>query len=175
MAGPLGRHGAPTHPALAAQEVGAVNENQSPSSELAEVLGILKNACTEMHGVQTKLDKVAGLPEKLDNLKEWLTKLEDKIDKSAAAHAALQSQYLSQSHKHELEIQAIQLTLKNYNTIVKLVYDTQKTLQINSAVTGVLVVALLAIVANGPAWWNLFKSNPKTTSLLPMTIPREQG
>jgi hypothetical protein len=93
VAGPLGRHGAPTHPALAAQEVGAVNENQSPSSELAEVLGILKNACTEMHGVQTKLDKVAGLPEKLDNLKEWLTKLEDKIDKSAAAHAALQSQY----------------------------------------------------------------------------------
>ncbi len=93
---------------------------QPPSAEGTSLLvALLPRLCE-------KLDAVAQQGDRLKRVEDNQNDIKDKIDKSADAHQKLQEKYLEQSHKHELEIQAIQLKLQNYNSIVAKVEELDK-------------------------------------------------
>ena len=144
-------------------------------SEVAAVLGMMETACGRLASVESKLENVALINQSLELLMKGQGKMETTIERIEQAHRDAREQYRDQLHEHQLEIQAIKLKLENYNTIIETVESTKTTLRINSVFTTILGIALGLIVANGPAWWSLFKPHPKTTSLPPMTMPRERG
>ena len=122
-----------------------------------------------------KLDAVAKLGDRLERVEDGQGEIKAKIDKSAEAHQLLQTQYLNQSHKHELEIQAIQLKLQNYDTTVKKVDELDKKVfayALLAAAAGALAGALFAGL---PGWLERHPIKSSTTNLPPMTTPRERG
>ena len=136
--------------------------------EVAAVLGMMTAACGRLASVEEKLGNVPLIQQTLESLMKGQEKMEGLVERIEESHREAREQYRDRLHEHQLKIQAIELKLQNYDTIAKTTYDTRTTLQINSAVTGALVVALLAIVANGPAWWGILK--PKTSTADPTTI-----
>jgi len=171
-AGVVGADRAPYGERLDGREAEAVNDQSAMQpggqSEVAAVLGMMATACGRLASVEDKLGDVPLIQQTLESLMKGQEKVEGLIEKIEESHREAREQYRDQLHEHQLKIQAIELRLENYNTIVKLAYDTETTLQINSAVTGALVLALLAIAANGPAWWGILK--PKTSTTTPTTI-----
>ena len=151
-----------------------MNEEQSRPGEIEQMLGILRSACERLGSVQDKLEGVASLPDKLDNLKDWLTALEKKIDKSADAHESLQTRYLEQSHKHELEIQAIQLRLKNYETTVKKVEELDKKV-FAYALLGTVAGAIVTALFTGLPAWRENDPPQKTSAIITSELQRGQG
>jgi DNA repair exonuclease SbcCD ATPase subunit len=168
----VGADRAPYGERLDGREAEAVNDQSAMQpggqSEVAAVLGMMATACGRLASVEDKLGDVPLIQQTLESLMKGQEKVEGLIEKIEESHREAREQYRDQLHEHQLKIQAIELRLENYNTIVKLAYDTETTLQINSAVTGALVLALLAIAANGPAWWGILK--PKTSTTTPTTI-----
>lgn len=119
---------------------------QPPSVEGTSLLvALLPRLCE-------KLDAVAQQGDRLKRVEDNQNDIKDKIDKSAEAHQKLQEKYLEQSHKHELEIQAIQLKLQNYDTTVAKVGELDKKIfayALLAAAAGALAGALFAGL---PAW-----------------------
>jgi hypothetical protein len=136
---------------LDGREAEAVNEDlfqglQPPSAEGTSLLvALLPRLCE-------KLDAVAQQGDRLKRVEDNQNDIKDKIDKSADAHQKLQEKYLEQSHKHELEIQAIQLKLQNYDTTVAKVEELDKKVfayALLAAAAGALAGALFAGL---PGW-----------------------
>ena len=171
---------------LDGREAEAVNEDlfqglQPPSAEGTSLLvALLPRLCE-------KLDAVAKLGERLERVEDGQSEIKDKIDKSADAHQKLQEKYLEQSHKHELEIQAIQLKLQNYDTTVKKVDELDKKVfayallaAVAGTVAGTLLAAVASTVANTlftglPAWKERDLAEKAIAANLPtMAIAREQ-
>lgn len=153
-------------PWLAALDGAEVEPAMSDTSqtEMSAVLGILRNACSEMHGVQSELKSVAKLGEKLESLEKTLGKLEEKIEESAAAHKVLQEQYLTQSHQHDLQIQAIQIQLKDYNTLVSTVSKLDKNLYAYVLIAVIATGIVSALFAGLPGW--LERYSPQKVSVI---------
>lgn len=119
---------------------------QPPSPEGVSLLvALLPRLCE-------KLDAVAKQGDRLERVEDGQKEIKDKIDKSAEAHQALQTQYLNQSHKHELEIQAMQLRLKNYETTVEKVEELDKKVFSYALVATVAGMVVGAMFAGLPAW-----------------------
>jgi hypothetical protein len=144
-------------------------------SEVAAVLGMMATACNRLASVEDKLGNVPLIQQTLASIMKGQEKMESLVEKIEESHREAREQYQEQLHEHQLKIQAIELKLENYKTVVDTVESTKTTLRINSVFTTILGVTLGLIVANGPAWWSLFKPHPKTTSLPPMTMPMERG
>ena len=143
-------------------------------SEVAAVLGMMATACGRLASVEDKLGNVPLIQQTLASIMKGQEKMESLVEKIEESHREAREQYREQLHEHQLKIQAIELKLENYKTVVDTVESTKITLRINSVFTTVLGIALGLIVANGPAWWSLFKPHPKTASLSPMTMPKER-
>ena len=145
-----------------------------PGSQSDAVLGILQTACDRLQGLEKKLENIANLGFRLEAVENGQKEIKDKIDKSAEAHQLLQQRYLDQSHKHELQIQAIQLKLKNYDEIVK------KVEELDRKVFGYVLVAVVgggvvgALFTGLPAW--LERHQPqKDGSIMPPSLARWRG
>ena len=144
-------------------------------SEVAAVLGMMATACGRLASVEDKLGNVPLIQQTLESLMKGQEKMEGLVEKIEESHREAREQYRDQLHEHQLKIQAIELKLTNYDTVAETVQSTKTTLGVNSFFTTVLGAALVLIVANGPAWWSLFRSQPKTTNLPAMAMPTERG
>ena len=162
--------------ALDAGEVGAVSEDllqglqgvQAPSPEGVSLLvALLPRLCE-------KLDAVAKQGDRLERVEDGQKEIKDKIDKSAEAHQALQTQYLNQSHKHELEIQEIQLRLKNYETTVEKVEELDKKVFAYALLAAVAGAVVGAMFTGLPAW---LERHPEKDSrlIMPPALTRGKG
>ena len=141
---------------------------QAPSPEGVSLLvALLPRLCE-------KLDAVAKQGDRLERVEDGQKEIKDKIDKSAEAHQALQTQYLNQSHKHELEIQEIQLRLKNYETTVKKVEELDKKVFAYALLAAVVGTVAGALFAGLPAW---FDRHPQKDSglIMPPVLTRGRG
>ena len=150
----MGADGGASCAALDAGEVGAVSDDllqslhvgQPISSEGVSLLvALLPRLCE-------KLDAVAQQGDRLKRVEEGQGEIKEKIDKSTEAHQELQTQYLKQSHKHELEIQGIQLRLKNYETTVEKVEDLDKKVFAYALLAAVAGAVVGAMFTGLPAW-----------------------
>ena len=121
-----------------------------------------------------KLDAVAQQGDRLKRVEEGQGEIKEKIDKSSEAHQELQTQYLKQSHKHELEIQAIQLRLKNYEDTVKKVEDLEKKLFAYALLAATVGTVAGALFAGLPAW---LERHPQKDSglIIPPALVRPRG
>ena len=99
-----------------------------------------------------KLDAVAQQGDRLKRVEDGQEEIKQKIDKSAEAHQALQTQYLKESHKHELGIQEIQLRLKNYESTVGKVEELEKKLFAYALLAAAVGAAAGALFTGLPAW-----------------------
>ena len=162
--------------ALDAREVRAVSEDllqglqgvQAPSPEGVSLLvALLPRLCE-------KLDAVAKQGDRLERVEDGQKEIKDKIDKSAEAHQALQTQYLNQSHKHELEIQEIQLRLKNYETTVEKVEELDKKVFAYALLAAVAGAVVGAMFTGLPAW---LERHPEKDSrlIMPPALTRGKG
>lgn len=141
---------------------------QTPSPEGVSLLvALLPRLCE-------KLDAVAKQGDRLERVEDGQKEIKDKIDKSAEAHQALQTQYLNQSHKHELEIQEIQLRLKNYETTVEKVEELDKKVFAYALLAAVVGTVAGALFAGLPAW---LERHPEKDSrlILPPPLVRWRG
>jgi|688.fasta_scaffold63876_3 hypothetical protein len=143
-------------------------------SEVAAVLGMMATACGRLASVENKLGNVPLIQQTLESLMKGQEKMEGLVEKIEESHRESREQYRDQLHEHQLKIQAIEQKITNYDTVVETVQSTKTTLGVNSFFTTILGAALVLIVANGPAWWSLFRSQPKTTNLPAMAMPRER-
>ena len=162
--------------ALDAGETGAVSDDllqglqgiQPPSPEGVSLLvALLPRLCE-------KLDAVAKQGDRLERVEDGQKEIKDKIDKSAEAHQALQTQYLNQSHKHELEIQEIQLRLKNYETTVEKVEELDKKVFAYALLAAVAGAVVGAMFTGLPAW---LERHPQKDSglIIPPALARPRG
>jgi len=172
-AGVVGTDRAPYGERLDGREAEAVSEDllqglQPPSVEGTSLLvALLPRLCE-------KLDAVAQQGDRLKRVEDNQNDIKDKIDKSADAHQKLQEKYLEQSHKHELEIQAIQLKLQNYDTTVAKVEELDKKVfayALLAAAAGALAGALFAGL---PGW---LERHPlqKASSMMSSALVRGRG
>jgi hypothetical protein len=143
-------------------------------SEVAAVLGMMATACGRLASVENKLGNVPLIQQTLESLMKGQEKMEGLVEKIEESHRESREQYRDQLHEHQLKIQAIEQKITNYDTVVETVQSTKTTLGVNSFFTTILGAALVLIVANGPAWWSLFRSQPKTTNLPARAMPRER-
>lgn len=121
-----------------------------------------------------KLDAVAQQGDRLKRVEDGQGEIKEKIDKSAEAHQALQTQYLNQSHKHELEIQEIQLRLKNYEETVKKVEAIDKKVFAYALVAAVVGTVAGALFAGLPAWMERHPEKDAGT-IVPPALVRWRG
>lgn len=126
--------------------------NSGDSKAIAALLGVLQNACTEMHGVQGELRKIGEMGGRLAALEKGQHDMMAKIDQASQAHQSLQLKYLEQSGKHELEIQAISLRLENYPALVSSVQGIDKKLFAYGLIAVVASAIIGALFAGLPAW-----------------------
>ena len=172
----VGADGGAGRAALDAGEAGAMSDDllqslhvgQPISSEGVSLLvALLPRLCE-------KLDAVAQQGDRLERVEDGQKEIKDKIDKSAEAHQKLQERYLEQSHKHELEIQAIQLRLKNYEDTVKKVEDLEKKLFAYALLAAAVGTVAGALFAGLPAW---LERHPQKDSglIIPPTLARPRG
>jgi predicted nuclease with TOPRIM domain len=117
---------------------------------------------------------VAQQGDRLKRVEDGQGEIKEKIDKSAEAHQKLQERYLEQSHKHELEIQAIQLRLKNYEDTVKKVEDLEKKVFAYALLAAVVGTVAGALFAGLPAW---LERHPQkdSGSIIPPVLVRGRG
>ena len=172
----MGADGGASCAALDAGEVGAVSDDllqslkvtQPISSEGVSLLvALLPRLCE-------KLDAVAQQGDRLERVEDGQKEIKDKIDKSAEAHQKLQERYLEQSHKHELEIQAIQLRLKNYEDTVKKVEDLEKKLFAYALLAAAVGTVAGTLFTGMPAWLERYPGKDSRL-IMPPALVRWRG
>jgi len=84
-------------------------------SELAALLSILRNACTELHEVRGELKKVGEMDGRLAAVESCQRRMESKMDEAAKSFQQTQVEYIQQTSRHALEIQALTLKTANYD------------------------------------------------------------
>ena len=169
--------------ALDAGEVGAVNEDRQTleavaqpvsQSEIAAFLGILKTACDRLHGLEGKLETIAKIGFRLEAVEKGQEQIANKIDRSAQAHQSLQEKYLDQSHKHEIEILAINGRIKDYEEVARTVTRLDKNVSAYVLLAVVGGGMLGALFAGLPAWLDRMKHS-KTGTMTPPALVRWRG
>jgi len=169
--------------ALDAGEVGAVSDDRQTleavarpgsQSEITAFLGILKTACDRLHGLESKLETITKIGFRLEAVEKGQEQIADKIDKSAQAHQSLQEKYLDQSHKHEIEILAINARIQGYEDVVKTVARLDKNISAYVLLAVVGGGILGALFAGLPAWLDRVKHS-KASTMNPPALVRWRG
>jgi DNA repair exonuclease SbcCD ATPase subunit len=128
--------------ALDAGEVAAVSDQSAiqpgGQSEVAAFIGMMTTACSRLASVEDKLGNVPLIQQTLESLMKGQEKMEGLVEKIEESHREAREQYRDQLHEHQLKIQAIELKLTNYNTVVETVQSTKTTLGVNSFFTTIL-------------------------------------
>jgi len=142
-------------------DAGEVAVSDAPQAELAAVLGILKNACTELAGVREQLQNVTLMGQKLENLAEGQQRMGESLQRLGDQHQETQFKFLEQASKHELKIQEIGLKISNYQDLVNKVNNMEQKMY----AVAVLTLILGALFASLPAWLERYSPHKGAISL----------
>jgi hypothetical protein len=95
-------------------------------SEVAAVLGMMATACNRLASVEGKLGNVPLMQRDLEFLVKGQEKMETTVERIEKAQGDAQTQFEKQFQLQQLQIQATQLKLENYEATAKKVVDLEK-------------------------------------------------
>jgi len=95
-------------------------------SEAAAVLGMMATACDRLASVEGKLGNVPLMQRDLEALVKGQEKMETTVERIEQSQRDAQTQFERQFQLQQLQIQATQLKLENYEATAKKVEDLEK-------------------------------------------------
>ena len=95
-------------------------------TEVAAVLGMMATACGRLASVEDKLGNVSLMQRDLEFLVKGQEKMETTVERIEKAQGDAQTQFERQFQLQQLQIQATQLKLENYEATAKKVVDLEK-------------------------------------------------
>jgi hypothetical protein len=167
--------------ALAAREVGAVNDNKPDNgtqvslSEIGGLVNMLDRACGEFHKLEDKLEGVPLMSQSLTSLMEGQKELGTTVKRIERAQSDAQIEHLKEAGLQREKIQAISSQLKNYDDVVKKVNDLETKLFGYVLVVIVLwAITALVLAVFGPNW--VARPTPeKASAIITSELQRGEG
>ena len=95
-------------------------------SEVAAVLGMMATACGRLASVEDKLGNVPLIQQTLASIMKGQEKMETTAERIEQSQRDAQTQFERQFQLQQLQIQATQLKLENYEATAKKVVDLEK-------------------------------------------------